>query len=220
MIRRLNLPVADEAVLNQLALSRRPLGMSATRPTYHLVRDTYFDTADGALRGRRMTLRVRSEARGRHVVELTVLEAVNLNGIVEEVSFEAPIVDGGLYATLAGSSEVATRVREVVDPDALRPQLALDIDRESRELKKGPFGRAGHHIVFDQMVGHAPGITRAFQEVTLTELTPGRTDLETLAALLRTRHDIHSDGLGTYERVRQALPPVALATLEPMMNRS
>jgi len=202
--RRLNVPVG-ESLLLELATSRKPLGMASTSPAYHVLRETYFDTTDGSLERQRMTLCLRSEAQGRQVVELSVVESMNLAGIVEESTVETAVVDGGLYATLAGSSEVATRMRAVVDPDALRPRLALDLDRESRELKGGLFLRPSHRLLLDEIVAHAPGFTRGFQELTLVELGPGRTNLETLAARLRDRHGVEHDGLGTYERIRAAL---------------
>ena len=203
MIRRLNLTVEDEAVFAQLARSTRPLGMRQARPTYRLLRETYFDTRDGALRDRRMTLCLRADAGGPDVVEVSVMEPVNLHGVVEEMCFETPVLGGGLYATLEGSSEVATRVRAVAEPGALRPQLALDLDRMSRELKPGLFRRATHKIVFDEVIAHTPGARRTFQEVTITETGKGRTNLEVLATRLRSRHGIENDGLGTHERVRQ-----------------
>ena len=204
MIRRLNVPVPDVARFTSLTAKRRLLGMSSTRPTYQLLRETYFDTSDGTLADRGMTLRLRSEARGRQVVELSIVRGVSLQGIIEEESYESPVI-GGLYATLAGGSEIATRVREVVDPHALRPRAAVDIDRETRELRRGPFARATHRIVFDEVVAHAPGVTRGFQEVTLVELSSGRTTLEILADRLRTAHGVTSDGMETFGRIRQAL---------------
>jgi len=205
MSRHLNVPVTDEGAFARLDAARRPIGMMASRPSFQILRETYFDTSEGALAERRMVLRLRAEARGRSVVELAVTEGLNLAGIVEVSSFETPVVDGGLYATLAGSSEVATRVRAGVDPDALRPQLALDIDRESRELRGGVLRRAAHRLIVDEVIAHAPGATRAFKEVTLVEHGPSGTTLDTLAERLRAQHGLENDGLGTYERVRGAL---------------
>ncbi|HUP51160.1 MAG TPA: polyphosphate kinase 1 [Longimicrobiales bacterium] len=205
MSRRLNVPVSDEGALARLSLARHPLGVRASRPTFQVVRETYFDTADGALKDRRMALRLRAEGAGRQVIELSVAEGVNLSGIVDESVYETPVVGGGLYATLAGTSEVATRVRAVTESDALRPQLALDIDRESRELRDGLFGRTSHRIVFDEILAHAPGVTRAFQEMSIVEHGPGRVGLDALATRLSVAHGLENDGLGTYERVRGAL---------------
>ena len=56
-----------------------------------------------------------------------------------------------------------------------------------------------------EVVAHAPGVTRAFQEVTITEVGRGKTSLEALGSRLRTDYDIVSDGLDTFERVRTAL---------------
>jgi polyphosphate kinase len=212
MIRRLNLPAPEFAEFAALTDKRRPLGMVATKSSYQLLRETYFDTFDHALAAHNMTLRVRSEVRGHSVVELSIVERVSLQGVVEEHILETPVVGGGLYATLAGESEVALRVRQLVEPDALRPQAAVDIDREIRELKAGPFGRISHRIMFDEVIAHAPGVARDFREVTLVELTSGKTSLEELGDRLRAGHGIISDGVDTCGRIRQALEATRGAT--------
>lgn len=205
MIRRLNAPFADGVAFSNLLEQRRPLGMHAGQPTFHLLREMYFDTNDGALAERNMRVRLRSEARGRQVVELLIAEGINLQGIAEVQLYETPVVGGGLYATLAEDSEVATRVREVVEVDALRPRAAVDIDRETRDLRAGRFGKATHRIVFDDVIAHAPGAAREFQEVTLVELGSGRVSLEELAKRLRSGHGVAGDGLDTYRRIQSAL---------------
>ena len=204
MIRRLNVPVPDTARFLALAETRRPLGMATTKPCYRLLRDTYFDTADGALLEREMTLRIRSEARGHQVLKLSINREVSLQGVVELETFETPMVQG-LYQTLAGDSEIAARVRQVLEPAALRPQAAMDIDRETRELKSGRFGRATHRIAFDEVIAHAPGAAREFQEITLIELTSGKVTLEELGDRLREEHGFMADGLDTIRRVHGSL---------------
>ena len=204
MIRRLNMPVADATRFAELSGKRRLLGVSTSPPSYQLLRETYFDTSDGTLAERGMTLRLRSEARGCQTLQLSILHGVNLQGIIEEESFETPVI-GGLYATLAGGSEIATRVREIVEPHALRPRAAVDIDRETRELRTGRFGRATHRIALDEVIAHAPGVARGFQEVTLIEVGKGKASLEALADRLRTAHGVVSDGLDTFGRIRLAL---------------
>jgi polyphosphate kinase len=202
--RRLSLPVEDEAVFADFALTRRPFRKSVSAPTYQLLRETYFDTADGVLAESRMRLAVRIDAGGRQITQLVVTETVNLSGIVEETVFEVPLEGGGLYAALAGSSELATRVRAVAEPDALRPQLALDIDRESRELRSGIFSRPTHRLFLDEIEGQTSGASRAYREVTLTELTPGGSGLEGMAAWA-LRRGLEADGLSSYERMRRLL---------------
>ena len=84
MSRRLNLSVRDIELLEHLAASRRLAGMFPGKSAFLLLRETYFDTPDGLLRERGMKLCLRVEARGRQVVELTVQDVVNLQGVVEE----------------------------------------------------------------------------------------------------------------------------------------
>jgi polyphosphate kinase len=188
--------------------------MSASRSSFNLFRETYFDTADGGLRDNGMTLRLRVEAQGRQLIQLIARgKTVSLQGVVEETCLETPVVDGGLYATLSGASEVATRVREVVDPYALRPVVALDVDRESRDLREGIFRRPVVRVSFDQIIAHAPGATRAFHCITLTELVNGAAGLEALATRIRTGHGIESDGLDLCNRIRSALAGSAQTVL-------
>lgn len=205
MIRRLNMPIPDLARLSELSEKRRPLGMFSTRPTYQLLRETYYDTTDGALDERDIVLRVRSEARGHAVLEMALTERVSLQGVLETRLLETPLVGGGLYATLAGESEIAVRVRELIDPHALRPRLALDIDREHRDLRRGLFGRPTHRLILDEIVAHVKGTSRNFQEVTITEVSSGKTTLEELGDRLCTDSGIVPDGVDTFRRVRRAL---------------
>ena len=185
MIRRLNVPVPSETVLSEMSERGRVLGMRTSKRSYELMRETYFDTPDGALRARGLTLRLRSEARGRDFLDLTVKGSVSLQGVTEEVELLTPVVDGGLYATLQGQSEVASRVREVAQPDALRPLAAVDIDREVRDLRPGLFGRPSHRLELDTLVVHVPGASRALLAATITEIARGRVTLETLGSRLR-----------------------------------
>jgi polyphosphate kinase len=201
VIRRLNLPVPDESTFNVLTTRVPPLGMRAGQPIWLLLRDTYFDTGDGALRQRGMNLRLRAEANGRSVIQLSIAEEVTLQGAIREVALETPVVDGGFYATLEGASDVSARVRDVVDPAALRPRIALDVDRETRDLRPGFFGRATHRMHFDEVVAHARGVSRVFHEVTVLELVPGAVGLETLGGRLRDAHGMVSDGKDTFERI-------------------
>jgi polyphosphate kinase len=199
------MPVDDESTFAKLALARRPFGRTASGPTYELLRETYFDTSDGVLADQRMRLAVRLHASGGQAAQLVITDGVNLTGIVEESAFELALEGGGLYAALSGSSELATRVRAVVDPESLRPQLALDVDREVRELKRGLFGRATHRVFFDEIVAHAAGSSRTYREVSLTELAPGEAGLESMAAWGRDRHGLEGDGLSAYERTKRLL---------------
>jgi len=171
-----------------------------------VLRETYFDTPDRALRDRRMTFRLSLTASGRQRLELLVTSAVNLEGVVEEEVLTTPLTEGqGLYASLRGTSELATRVRGAVDPACLRPFLALDIDRETTELKAGWRGRVVRRATFDRILAHLEGDTRALHEVALAEEGAQGPPLEVLSNRLRRRFEIVPDGMDTLERALRDL---------------
>jgi polyphosphate kinase len=205
MIRRLTLPIGTSEQLERVATTSRPLGLRGGKRSFHLVRETLFDTPDRQLGERRMTLRLRMEASGRQVLELAIIESVNLQGVVEETVLETPVVEGGLYGTLAGHSELATRIRQVTQSDALRPQVAMDIDREVRELKPAWIGRPIYHMQLDSIIAHMPGAATSLQRLTLLELGPSSVSLEVLGERARTQHGADNDARDTQELVREAL---------------
>lgn len=214
MSRRISFPLGEEG-LERLAALPKLVGLREGGASWEVARETFFDTGDGALRARRMVLKLRVDGGGRETVELARVHAVNLEGVVEESTVVEPVVGGGLYATLAGTSEIATRVRDVAEPAALGPVAALDVDREVRDLRPGLIGRPTLRATFDRIVGHVPGATQAFHELSLTELRPGKPGLEAVAERLRASFGIVNDGLDTLERVRTALgtqPPDPEAT--------
>ncbi len=203
MIRRATFTAPDPRTLERLAVASRVLGLPAGKPTHALLRDTFFDTTDGVLRDRRVTLRVRVQADGSQSLVFTETSAVSLSGIWEEVRISTPVVGEGLYSTLAADSEVARRVCALTDPVALRPQAAVDVDREVRDLRSGILGGPVHQIYLDRMLAHVQGITRPQQELTLLELTPGEPTLEALARRLTEEEELINDGLDVVERLRQ-----------------
>ena len=59
--------------------------------------------------------------------------------------------------------------------------------------------------IFDDVIAHAPGAAREFQEVTVVELGTGKITLEELARRLESDHGVGGDGLDTYKRIQAAL---------------
>lgn len=206
MTRRLTLCVPSVTALERLAAEARPGGASAGPPEVRLLRDTYFDTSDGALRERRMTLRLRLDASGRRLLRLVVVTSINLEGVFEEMRLEEGLpANRGLYEALSLGSELAVRIRDLVDPTALRPLVALDIDREIRHLRTGWLGRAVHRLSCDRILAYRDDETQAFQQVTLTQLGSGRPRLEALGERLVRDYGLTADGLDTLERARRRL---------------
>jgi len=211
MRRRISLPVPDDAALDELACAPRSLGMHAGKIDHELVRETWFDTPGDALRERRLTLRLRAGADGRQTLRLNREARVSEEGVVDEEILETPVTGAGLYATLAGTSELATAVREVADPASLRPRIALDIDREVRDLRPGVLGRPTLRAACDRIVAHAGSATKALFALELIELRTGQGSLESCVQRALTDHGLSHDGMDMMERVRDVLGPAARA---------
>ncbi|MDP2956654.1 MAG: polyphosphate kinase 1 [Longimicrobiales bacterium] len=201
----LGITVPEPGVLERVASAPRPLGMRSGRAAYALLRETYFDTRDGALEDRTLALCLRLEASGRQTLELRRKASVTLSGVEEVEIFSTPVLKGGFYATLSGDSELATLIREVADPSALRPFLALDIDREILDQKAGWFGKPVCEVRFDRILAHRQGATRALFEIVMTEPAAGASTLDPLAQHLNRVHGLAHDGMSTVQRARAAL---------------
>ncbi|HSG48618.1 MAG TPA: CYTH domain-containing protein, partial [Longimicrobiales bacterium] len=215
MARRVDLAVPGEEALERIASAQRPLGLRGAKAAYALVRETYFDTKDGALRRKGIRLCMRLDASGRHTLEVETSRTVTLQGVVDAVTFSTPAPGGELYRTLAGDSELATRIREATDPAALRPFLALDIDRESRELKSGRFARPNLVAHFDRVLAHRLDGTLFFQSVVVEEMGLGTGALEKLVQRLDEDHGLAPDGGDTLQRALAALKASGAATSPP-----
>ncbi|MCA9299240.1 MAG: hypothetical protein KDA28_09250, partial [Phycisphaerales bacterium] len=148
-----------------------------------------------------MSLRLEVRASGQQIVTLTTVTSVTLSGVVETTCLSSPVEGGGVYATLAGPSELARGVRDVTDPWGLRPWIALDIDRECRDLRTGWVGRPATRMVLDRGVAHGTdGSSRDYRAVTIEEVDESKGGFDALAADLGRFVGTEPDGLEPFER--------------------
>ncbi|MFQ5538618.1 MAG: polyphosphate kinase 1 [Gemmatimonadota bacterium] len=138
IIRRFVAALPDAGAAAEAFRSLRVLGLFASPPRISLVRETYFDTSAGLLRSMGATLCWQTGASHDSIL-LTTTRSVDLEGIMEESRLSQKLDSpGAVYATLAGAGEVADRIRELTDPAALRPLVALDVERVERGLSRLP----------------------------------------------------------------------------------
>jgi polyphosphate kinase len=205
--RRLSAEAAAPGALEDLASASRPLGLRPGGSRYSLLRETYYDTREGTLGQHDLSLCLRLDAGGMQTLELVRVCAVSLGGVAELDVTAAPVVGAGLYATLRGDSELATAVRDLVDPLALRPLVALDIDRESRELRRGLWANPTCTVHLDHILGHRGGSTRSLRQVLVEVAADEPSGPASLAAELERRHGLVSDGQTTLQRALRLLGP-------------
>ena len=204
-MRRISAGAEAPGALERIAAAPRPLGLRPGGARYSLIRETYFDTREGALAEHAVSLCLRLDADGGQLLELTRTLSITLGGVAELGTISAPVIQGGMYATLQGDSELATAVRDLVDPAALRPMVALDIDRETRELKRGLWGKPACTAHFDRILAHRAGCTRGLHEVALVEADGGPASLASLARELERQHGLVPDGQSTLQRALKVL---------------
>ena len=151
----LNLFVPSPELLVRLASGDRPLGISAGPPRIRVMRETYFDTPDHALRLRGMTCKLRQVEGEDPDLVVTLGEGPDSEGITSRSRLTTKAVGFGVFETLRGDTEAAIQIRKFLDPSQLRPQIALDIQRLGRTHRTPVLRRPVLHLYFDRYFAFA-----------------------------------------------------------------
>ncbi len=183
---RWDVPTAD--ALKRLTIVPLPLGVRMTPPVRTLLRDVYYDTADASLRRRGVSCRLRHGADGVTRLRITIVTDGVSDGVSEPVVTiaEGEVPAGDVPAALAGPGEPARLLRSVVSPDALGPELELEIERWTRAAAAGWWRRARFALDYDVVTVRAAGLARSFQELTLRTLRRGRPSAAAMAQAIGT----------------------------------
>lgn len=201
----LNLFVPSPELLVRLASGDRPLGINASPPRIRVLRETYFDTADQALRRRGMTCKLRQAEGDPPDLVVTVGESPDSEGITSRSRLTASAIGVGVFETLRGDSEPAVTIRKFVDPAHLRPQIALDIQRLGRTARGGILRQPILHIYFDRITVQMGGASTVFHELRIRRRRKGGPLIRDLAHELRDRFHLFPDGLSTLQRAYRIL---------------
>ena len=201
----LNLLVPSPELLVRLASQDRPMGISAGPPRIRFLRETYFDTADQALRKRGMTCKLRQSQGEAPVVVVTAGEGPDSEGITSRSRLTAASVGFGIFETLRGDSEVAVQIQKFVDPADLRPQISLDIQRLGRLHRSGLFRRPTLFLYFDRITIQAGGGSSVTHEIRIRRRRPGGPLIRDLGQMLRDEFHLFPDGLTTFQRAQRVL---------------
>ena len=199
----LRISVPDAALLARVAGGPSPKGLRWSRPRYLLLRETWFDTSKGALAQGGLTLCLRLDPTGVQTLELAEVGPAASDGIAEDRLTFLPLEGRGLYEVLSGDSEMAERIRTLTEPAALRPRLALDIDREVRDVRQGLLGKPACAVYFDEMLAHDGEGTRRLNRILVTGPPTARADMERMALHMAQAHGL------TQTRWAPVVPSVA-----------
>lgn len=199
----LNLFVPSSELLVRLASGEKPLGVPAGPPRIRVIRETFFDTKDEVLRQRGMTCRL-SQGEGQSPsVIVTVGEGPDSEGITSRSRLTAAAVGAGVFEALKGDSEPADQIRKFVDPTALRPQVAIDIQRLGRVMRSRFLRRSILLLFFDRITVQVGRSSSVFHELRVLRRRPGGPLIRDIARGLRDEHHLFPDGLSTLQRAHR-----------------
>lgn len=201
----LNVFVPSPELLVRLASGDRPLGFATGPPRIRVIRETYFDTPDQALRRRGMTCKMRQEEGREPDIVVTVGEGPDQEGITSRTRLTASAVGIGFFETLRGDSEPAAQVSKFVDPGTLRPQIALDIQRLSRIHRSGILRRPVLTLNFDRINVQLGARSSVFHEIRVRRRRSVGPRIRDLGQRLRDEHHLFPDGLSTLQRAYRIL---------------
>ncbi len=168
----------DRDQLEALAREPLPAGLRESARATEWHRDIYFDTTDGALRGRGAACRLRHRADGRAVLSL----------FLEGESVEAEVASADPAAVLAADSEPARRLLAFTDPMLLGPRIELEVARIRREARTGLFRRGRYEFLYDDVTVRHGELARSFQELKVRRTGGGGPGLDAIAQELADRH--------------------------------
>ncbi len=192
--------VAGPEALAALRDAPLPPGLRGAPPSRSFHRDIYLDTADRALIQRGVSCRVRIRADDRRLLSLFIGGGTSVS--VER--YEAEVEELDPRHALEGNSEPARRLRGLVDPSILRPQVELEVERWSRIASRGFFfPEPRFAFLYDACTVRHAGLTRTFEELPVRRLYTGAPRLEQVAAALEREHGLRPLILPRHERATQ-----------------
>ncbi|MEP6618331.1 MAG: polyphosphate kinase 1 [bacterium] len=181
---RYELRSADQ--LEAVASAPLPLEMAASAPVRTLHRDLYLDAPDDSLRRRGIVCRLRISSADTHVLSLRI------DGAHGEapVSVDAPVRSVDVQAALAENNAATRRLRALIDPDLLRPQLELEVERLTRKANPDFFRRHRIELHFDKLTVRRGGTARSFYHLCGHLRRGGSGEFVRLARALEHAHDL------------------------------
>jgi polyphosphate kinase len=171
--------IPSAVAVEQLIRAPLPLGLRAGAPRWTFYRDLYFDSADGDLRRRGATCRVRYDVGDRRSLVLRVPGMPGFRAVVSELD---------PAAVFAGASEPARRLRALVDPARLEPRLELEVDRRQYGAALPVIPLRQFVLAWDRITARHRGVALTLHELVAWRGRGGLIPIDWLARRLQRRH--------------------------------
>ena len=201
----LRFDVPSAAQLMELATAPLPPALRVGAPTRTLYRELYLDTADGALRRRGVTCRLRLDVDDRRVLSLRVGTPPDAAVPVAPRVVAAPVRAAEPAAALAEDTAPGRRLRAIVDPALLEVRVALEVERWTRTACPDWLRRPRLELHFDRVTVRRGTATRGFQQLCVHRRRGDGPALEELATALEHGHGLRRVAAGRRERAELLL---------------
>ena len=206
--------VASSARLRELIDESPPLELRSGAPIRTFHRDIYYDTPDGSLTRREISVRFRIGADDRRRLRLTIPGQPVADRPTPRERYEAEVTDLDLLAALGGTSEPARRLRGLVDPASLEPMAEIEIERTTRSVTGMWPWSARFELVYDCATVRHGGLQREFHELKARRLGGIGPSIDVLAGALAARpglRQLTETKLARAQRLAAGLEAEALA---------
>jgi polyphosphate kinase len=201
----LNLSIETPEAFERVANAPLPFGLRASPESRQQFRDTYFDTPDRQLRARGIVCRLRVQPQQVPLLVLTIEDHTRGAGLVLRRSFETLAVTNGVFEAFNGTSEPARRMRALIDPAALRPVAAVEVERRIRQARSGWLRRACFEISCDTLRIEGGGVSRNVYELNLVRLRNGGPAVAAIGQELQQHPGVHQPKSDTLGRIFEVL---------------
>jgi polyphosphate kinase len=201
----LNLSIETPEAFERVANSPLPFGLRLSPETRQQFRDTYFDTPDRQLRARGIVCRLRVQPQRQPLLVLTIEDYARGAGLVLRRSFETLTVSNGVFEALNGTSEPARRMRALIDPAALRPVAAVEVERRVRQVKAGWLRKPAFEFSCDTLRIEGGGVSRNVYELNVVRRRNGGPAISALSQALQQQPGVHLPKSDTLGRIFEVL---------------
>lgn len=157
--------VVSSKQLRELAAAPLPGGLRAGAARRQLFRDLYLDTADGTLRRRGVTCRLRISADDRRVLSLLIGDPGPSRFVDERHHARVRSTDPA--AAVREQNRVTRRLGGIVDSALLTVRVAMEVERYTRPALRDWLGRPAIELHYDSVTVRRNELARTFQQISV-----------------------------------------------------
>jgi polyphosphate kinase len=203
----------SRAELDRLASGRLPGGLSATRTRRDFRRDIYFDTRDGDLERRGVTVRLHVSPDGERVLSVDIREKQEDSRVTRRHAEEA-VSSTDPRRIFAENSEPVRLLAAMVDPERIEPQLELETRRWVRDVHSESDPRVRVTVSCDALTLRHEQLVAEMEDVEMVLPEDAAPAAEEIVGVLQEEYGLRVTLATKLARAREALERLEIGALE------